>query len=64
MSKVIDFNKRKDRHVLNRKDARAEALRQRFEAVREDVAQQDPQQKVKATKRLLDLFKNPPDKKR
>jgi hypothetical protein len=64
MAKVIDFNKRKERHVHDRKDERAAALRQRFEAVREDAAKQDPHQRSKATKRLLDLFKTPPDKKR
>jgi hypothetical protein len=64
MTKVIDFDKRKERHVHERKDERADALRKRFEAVREDTARQDPHQRTKATKRLLDLFKNPPDKNR
>jgi hypothetical protein len=64
MAKVIDFDKRKERHVHDRKDERADALRQRFQAVREDAAKQDPLQRGKATKRLLELFKNPPDKKR
>ncbi len=64
MSKVIDFNKRKEPHVHQRKEERADALRKRFEVARQEAAKNDPQAKAKATKRLLDLFKNPPPRKR
>jgi hypothetical protein len=62
MAKVIDFDKSKERHVHDRKDERADALRRRFQAAREEAARQDPLQRAKAARRLLDLFKNPPDK--
>ncbi|MDR2213454.1 MAG: hypothetical protein LBE21_07510 [Pseudomonadales bacterium] len=64
MSKVIDFDQRKDAHIQTRKDERTQALRQRFEAARDGAATQSPQHQSKAARRLLDLFKSPPKSKR
>lgn len=60
MSNVVDFGKRRENRRHEDKQARAEALRDRLAAAREKAAASDPQQRAKATRRLLDMFKNPP----
>ncbi|HWK53550.1 MAG TPA: hypothetical protein VNR18_04200 [Hyphomicrobiales bacterium] len=64
MADVVDFCKRRESRRHAHKEARADALRDRLAASREEAAAKDPQQRAKAPRRLLDMFKNPPPRKR
>jgi len=65
MSEILDFETRKHQHALERKAAKADALKARLSAARLEAEQGNPgKQRIKATRALLDIFKLPPKPKR